>query len=253
MKVGELQVWELVNETGMDHPFHLHGFFFQVVAIDGEPVIPTSWEDTVNVIAKGRETIACPMRWPGVASLTPMSATSPDAPSQLLAEHHGRFLNFLRRRVGDDATAEDILQDAYTKSLQRLEQVENDDSVVAWFFQLLRNAVIDYYRKAGVEKKAKAAIGREAEPSFEPELRENICKCVGAVLPTLKPEYAAIVDAVELGERPIAEVAVQSGLTTNNATVRLHRARAALRRRLIEVCGTCSTHGCLDCTCHRPT
>ena len=30
VKVGELQVWELVNETGMDHPFHLHGFFFQV-------------------------------------------------------------------------------------------------------------------------------------------------------------------------------------------------------------------------------
>ena len=35
--VGELQVWDIVNETGMDHPFHLHGFFFQVVSIDGAP------------------------------------------------------------------------------------------------------------------------------------------------------------------------------------------------------------------------
>ncbi len=58
IKVGELQVWEIVNETGMDHPFHLHGFFFQVVAIDGVPVTPTSWEDTVNVVGKGRVTIA---------------------------------------------------------------------------------------------------------------------------------------------------------------------------------------------------
>ncbi|MFO0615928.1 MAG: multicopper oxidase family protein [Polyangiaceae bacterium] len=58
VKVGELQVWEIVNETGMDHPFHLHGFFFQVVAIDGVPVTPTSWEDTVNVVAKRRLTIA---------------------------------------------------------------------------------------------------------------------------------------------------------------------------------------------------
>jgi FtsP/CotA-like multicopper oxidase with cupredoxin domain len=56
--VGELQVWDLVNETGMDHPFHLHGFFFQVVAIDGEPTVPRSWEDTVNVAAKQRVTIA---------------------------------------------------------------------------------------------------------------------------------------------------------------------------------------------------
>ena len=30
VRVGELQVWELVNETSQDHPFHLHGFFFQV-------------------------------------------------------------------------------------------------------------------------------------------------------------------------------------------------------------------------------
>ena len=58
VKVGELQVWDLVNETGLDHPFHLHGFFFQVVAVDGEPVVPTSWEDTVNVVARGRITIA---------------------------------------------------------------------------------------------------------------------------------------------------------------------------------------------------
>jgi DNA-directed RNA polymerase specialized sigma24 family protein len=72
-----------------------------------------------------------------------------------------------------------------------------------------------------------------------------------AVLHRLKPEYADIVRAVELDERSIAHVANERGLTTNNATVRLHRARAALRRRLVEVCGACSEHGCLDCTCRR--
>jgi FtsP/CotA-like multicopper oxidase with cupredoxin domain len=55
---GELQIWNIVNETGMDHPFHLHGFFFQVIAIDGERLRPTSWEDTVNVVAKQTVTIA---------------------------------------------------------------------------------------------------------------------------------------------------------------------------------------------------
>jgi RNA polymerase sigma-70 factor (ECF subfamily) len=76
---------------------------------------------------------------------------------------------------------------------------------------------------------------------------------MSAVIPTLKPEYADIVGEIELRERSIADVAREKGLTANNATVRLHRARAALRRRLVEVCGTCSTHGCLDCTCrHAP-
>jgi len=58
VKVGDLQVWEIVNETNLDHPFHLHGFFFQVVAVDGAPVTPRSWEDTVNVVARRRLTIA---------------------------------------------------------------------------------------------------------------------------------------------------------------------------------------------------
>ena len=58
VRVGELQVWELVNETGSDHPFHLHGFFFQVLDVDGEPPPVVSWEDTVNVPKKSRLRIA---------------------------------------------------------------------------------------------------------------------------------------------------------------------------------------------------
>jgi FtsP/CotA-like multicopper oxidase with cupredoxin domain len=56
--VGELQVWDIVNDTGMDHPFHLHGFFFQVLERNGQPPAFRSWEDTVNVPARGRVRIA---------------------------------------------------------------------------------------------------------------------------------------------------------------------------------------------------
>jgi FtsP/CotA-like multicopper oxidase with cupredoxin domain len=58
VRVGELQVWELVNETGQDHPFHLHGFFFQVLDENGERPPVISWKDTVNVRRKGRVRIA---------------------------------------------------------------------------------------------------------------------------------------------------------------------------------------------------
>jgi FtsP/CotA-like multicopper oxidase with cupredoxin domain len=58
VKVGELQIWEIVNTTGMDHPFHLHGFFFQVIAIDGKRITPQAWDDTFNVPKKSRITIA---------------------------------------------------------------------------------------------------------------------------------------------------------------------------------------------------
>ncbi|HEX6053862.1 MAG TPA: multicopper oxidase family protein, partial [Gemmatimonadaceae bacterium] len=58
VKVGELQVWDIVNDTMMDHPFHLHGFFFQVLELNGDPPAFRSWEDTVNVPPKGRVRIA---------------------------------------------------------------------------------------------------------------------------------------------------------------------------------------------------
>ena len=58
VKVGELQVWDIVNDTLMDHPFHLHGFFFQVLEVNGEPPAFRSWEDTVNVPPRSRVRIA---------------------------------------------------------------------------------------------------------------------------------------------------------------------------------------------------
>jgi FtsP/CotA-like multicopper oxidase with cupredoxin domain len=49
VKIGELQVWEIYNESSMDHPFHLYGFFFQVLEINGKPPQYRAWKDTINV------------------------------------------------------------------------------------------------------------------------------------------------------------------------------------------------------------
>ena len=58
VRVGELQIWDVQNASPMDHPFHLHGFLFQVLAINGEPPAFRSWEDTVNVPPKSTVRIA---------------------------------------------------------------------------------------------------------------------------------------------------------------------------------------------------
>jgi len=58
VKIGELQVWDVVNSTLMDHPFHLHGYFFQVLSVNGEPPAFRSWEDVVNLPPKSTTRIA---------------------------------------------------------------------------------------------------------------------------------------------------------------------------------------------------
>ncbi len=98
--VGELQVWDLVNLSEVDHPFHLHGFFFQVVDRDGQPPAFQSWEDTVNVPVNGRVRIA----W-----------IADDRPGEWMyhchiLEHHaaGMMAHFVVRR--HDARAETVTQ-----------------------------------------------------------------------------------------------------------------------------------------------
>ena len=48
-RLGATEIWQIENVVGMDHPFHLHGFQFQVLDRDGVPEPFRSWKDTVNV------------------------------------------------------------------------------------------------------------------------------------------------------------------------------------------------------------
>ena len=80
-------------------------------------------------------------------------------------------------------------------------------------------------------------------------MEAEICACVSRLAGTLKPEYAEALQAVEVGGTPVKTFAEQKGLSPNNAGVRLFRAREALKKRVVESCGTCAEHGCVNCTC----
>jgi RNA polymerase sigma factor (sigma-70 family) len=167
-----------------------------------------------------------------------------------LLAHRDAFLAFLERRVGSRALAEDILQSAFLRSLDKAGDVRDEESAVAWFYRVLRNAIIDRYRQDASAQKALAAFAREMEGAVAaPEMKREICGCVAPLLQDLKPEYRDVLQAVELEERPVAEVAAQAGISANNATVRLHRARRALRRELLQACKGCADDGCVDCDC----
>jgi FtsP/CotA-like multicopper oxidase with cupredoxin domain len=56
--IGQLQVWEVRNASLMDHPFHLHGFFFQVLEVNGKAPAYISWKDTINLKPLSRTKIA---------------------------------------------------------------------------------------------------------------------------------------------------------------------------------------------------
>src|SRR5690606_10048776 len=152
--------------------------------------------------------------------------------------------------VGDRALAEDLLQDAFTRNLDRLSDVP-DEGLVPWFYRVLRNAAIDRHRRKGAEERALAAFTQELADTAQPaeDLHREICACVGRLASTLKPEYAEVLRAVDIEETPVKTFAEKAGLTASNAGVRLFRAREALRKQVAASCGTCAEHGCIDCSC----
>ena len=178
-------------------------------------------------------------------------AAEPEAPLAVLLENHRAFLAYLERRVGDRALAEDILQDAFAKVVERPEQAPVDEGVVPWFYRLLRNAAIDRFRRSGAASRAIEAFARELETHAAPppEMEGEICACVARLATTLKPEYAEALQAVDVGGTPVKAFAEARGLTASNAGVRVFRARDALRKRVQQSCGTCADHGCQNCTC----
>ncbi|MCA9605413.1 MAG: sigma-70 family RNA polymerase sigma factor [Myxococcales bacterium] len=175
--------------------------------------------------------------------------TDPAAVARLV-EQHRAFLGFLERRLPSAQAAEEVLQAAFVRTMERGSELEDAERVVPWFYRLLRNAIADYYRGRTRERRRQEAF--EAEASIEPqseELRGAVCACIHALLDNLRPEYAELLRRVDLEEEPVKDVAAALHITANNASVRLHRARHALRRELERSCGTCATHACLDCSC----
>jgi len=179
-------------------------------------------------------------------------ARESEAVIQTLLANHRRFLAFLEARVGGRHDAEEILQAAFVRSLEKADEIRDSESATAWFYRLLRNAIVDFYRHRAADRRTLEGFARglsDAEERVDPDLERVVCDCVRDLVQVVKPEYADLLKKVDLDGLEVSTVADSLGITPGNARVRLHRARAALKEVVEQTCRTCATHGCLDCTC----
>lgn len=166
-----------------------------------------------------------------------------------ITAHYSEFLRFIAARVGEPAAVEDILQSAYVKAMEHGSQLRGEESAMAWFYRILRNVIIDHYPRGSARSKAHELFGAEARTSYELELEQKVCACIGDVIGDFKTEYQEAIEQVDLAGESVESFAQLQNTTANNASVRLHRARKAVAKRLVQVCGVCAEHKCLDCTC----
>jgi RNA polymerase sigma-70 factor (ECF subfamily) len=162
----------------------------------------------------------------------------PPVPRALI-RGRGELVAYARKRVGRDA--EDVVQEAAVRALEKSAQLAEPGAARAWLFTIVRRLIVETASHPG-------APSLDAEPATSPELPAT-CGCVLEQVKALPPAQAALLTRVVVDGMSVGQLAAELGITTNNAWVRLHRARAALRRQLATHCGTESLRDCLDCGC----
>ncbi len=160
-----------------------------------------------------------------------------------------RFRAFVARHArGLDP--DEVVQGALARAAERRADLEAAEDPRAWFFRVLRTTLIDQFRRSRARSQASERLSLEPqEPDVPDDAPARTCRCVHRALSELKPEYQEPLRRVDLGDERISEVAPSLGISANNATVRLHRARKALRAKVEDACGECAAAGCLDCSC----
>lgn len=159
--------------------------------------------------------------------------------------HH--FKTFVANHLGVAALADDVVQESLIKALTTEQQLLDEEKVIPWFYQILKRTLIDIRRK-------QAADGKRELQWVEDQALQNVdeseaCRCLYGLIPTLKPEYAEVIEALDInGESPDL-LAQRLDIHMSNLKVRRHRARAQLRERLLQTCRICAKHGCMDCRC----
>jgi RNA polymerase sigma factor (sigma-70 family) len=166
-----------------------------------------------------------------------------------ILSHQAQFRAFLISRLGSEADADDVLQNGLIKAMNSAVQVQDEQKLTAWFYQVLRNALVDHARSRHARKVREDAWAADQISIGDKDVEGMACRCVDMLMDELKPREAELVRRIELGNETVADAARLAGLTPNNASVILHRARTKLRTRLQQFCGECASGACLDCDC----
>ena len=167
--------------------------------------------------------------------------------TETIGREQGRLRNFIRRRVADEAEAEDILQDVFYELIEAYRLMKPIEQVGAWLYRVARNRIIDAFRKKKPQpfllEKDPDAEGGDAlsleellpSPDAGPEAtyaRSILLEELDAALDELPEEQREVFIAHEFEGTSFKELSAETGISVNTLLSRKHHAILYLRRRL---------------------
>ena len=149
-------------------------------------------------------------------------------------EFADRLRKFIRSRVADDATADDLLQDVFLRISRRSADWDNANHLEGWLFLVARNAVIDHYRtrRQNVEFEDSYLDESSSDPEFSEDLKASFRRMVDG----LPEPYREAVVLTEFEGLSQIELSKRLGISVSGAKSRVQRGRKQLKKMLEDCC-----------------
>ncbi|MBI5855963.1 MAG: RNA polymerase sigma factor SigZ [Nitrospirae bacterium] len=164
-------------------------------------------------------------------------------------EVHVGLRVFIAKRVGNEAEADDIVQEVFLRAHRRIGSLKDSRRMVSWLFQIARHAIIDHYRTAARRREQPAGLAGDMEtvhpvpaaPIIGEEagsgrLRGELAGCLRPMIEALPTPYREAVTLVELEGLTQQTAAKQLGLSVSGMKSRVQRGRRLLKEMLDDCC-----------------
>ena len=150
-------------------------------------------------------------------------------------QYNRRLLAFIRGRVGDDAEAEDILQETFVRVHRNLCCKTEWERPESWFYQIARNLIIDHYRRRREMVEIPESLA-DSPDVLEDDPETALALSLKELVDELPETYRQALLLTEYQGMNQKQLAGHLGISLSGAKSRVQRARDKLRDMLLSCC-----------------
>lgn len=171
-------------------------------------------------------------------------------------DFNDELFGFIKARVNNLDTAQDILQEVFIKIHQSSNKLSNEDKLASWVYQITRNTIIDYYRKKMLPISDDSIFQEAVEEESDSSLNPQFINCLMPFINQLPEKYSGALNKTIYGDLSQKEYAQELNISYTAVKSRVQRARQQLKELFTQCCdiqtdnyGNIISSNIDDCSC----
>ncbi len=154
---------------------------------------------------------------------------------QIWQEYYTALHRFIQNRVGDVATADDILQEVFVKIYSKIDTLKENTKIQSWIYQITRNAIIVHFRSQKTTEELSEDYPA-AEIDDVEKARQELETCLLPMIQNLPVPYRQAIMLAEINGITQKQLAEKQGISLSGAKSRVQRGRSMVKDMLLECC-----------------